>query len=126
MDPALTALRQTPTRAFEREGPGGGTYRQHICPACREDRRGEHFVDGVCDRCFRQGKDLPEKEEITMEPQATPLEKAKRERTFKVNQRRNPCPNCGKMLPPGPLALHVRRCGGTAPGSRGGWKISKS
>jgi hypothetical protein len=113
LHPTLSSLRETLTKGFEREGGGGdgtGQYRARICPACERDRRGEHFVGGICDRCFREGKPLPEKEKITMEPQVTPEVQVKQQRTYKVNQKRIPCPKCGKVMPPGPLALHARRC----------------
>lgn len=114
LHPDLIALRTTLIKSFAREG--GGTYTAHICPACREDRRGEKFTAGICDRCFREGKPLVDEEEETMEPEkTTPLEEAKKKRTYKVNQKRTPCPRCGKVLPPGPLALHVRKCKETSP-----------
>ena len=131
LHPDLSALRQTLIRGFERDRGGGGTYTPRICPACGEDRRGEKFTAGICDRCFRQGKDLPGEETSTMETQVTPEVEAKQRRTYKVNQKRTPCPKCGKVLPPGPMALHARRCKETPPavgdplaetGKRGGRK----
>ena len=115
LHPALSDLRATLVKSFARDGDGGGTYTSRICPACGEDRKSKKFTAGICDRCFRQGKDLPGEEESTMEPQATPGMEAKQRRTYKVNQQRTPCPRCGKVMPPGPLALHARRCKETPP-----------
>jgi len=117
--PDLIALRETLVKSFARDGGGGGTYTPRICPACGEDRKGEKFTAGICDRCFRQGKDLPGEETIAMNGSATPegdiLDQKKQRRTYKVNQKRTPCPKCGKVLPPGPMALHARRCKETPP-----------
>jgi hypothetical protein len=59
MHPILADLRKSLENVFDRAS--GQSYAQKICPACQEHRPGK-WVGGICDRCFRDGRDLPGEE----------------------------------------------------------------
>jgi hypothetical protein len=56
MHPILADLRKSLDIVFCRAPRESHT--QKICPACQEHRPGK-WVGGICDRCFRGGRDLP-------------------------------------------------------------------
>ncbi len=52
----LAAARKAVNKAFSRESQGtSGYHRKKICPACGQDRSGEHFILDICPHCFVSG-----------------------------------------------------------------------
>ena len=57
------AVRKRFKGIFAREATG--TFTLRVCPACGKDKTGKKFIGGICDGCFRDGRDFPNEEERT-------------------------------------------------------------
>ena len=102
LHPLFAALRASLRTAFERDS--GLTHTPKLCPTCGKDRPMEKWILGICDQCFRDGKE-PLEEEMAQEEEAVDPDGGKINPHPRVNERREACPHCGKVLPPGPITI---------------------